>query len=460
MKKTFIRCGMMACLLATGSIGVAHAGLFDNPFGKVSNPVAASSQVAAPASGVAAASAADPFYTYTGSTPLSSLPLGTVLKQRTVNYHVAGILLPVKVTQLLYRTNNAQKQAVVNVTSVIKSTSLFPNGHAISYQSAYDSLNPQDEPSRVIAGDRSLGGLLYSGESVALAPILAAGYNVIVPDTEGQTADFPVGPEEGMTTLDSIRAVFNSPSIGMTPSSKIALIGYSGGAIATDWAAQLAPTYAPDVNKRLVGAAFGGLLIDPMHNLSYVDGSIVWGGVAPAAMVGLARAYNIDLTPYLNSDGVALFNTIQNQSLIQILPPNLGLHWTTLFKPQYASDLNSIPDVVRMVNNVNAGLIGEPTIPIYFTQGSVGILNGTFNPLPGDGVMLAGDARTLAQQFCASGTSVQYTEPPFEHAATAVVWAAGMLPWIYERFLGIPASDNCALIQSLPGSSLAAETVH
>ncbi|WP_231935863.1 MULTISPECIES: lipase family protein [Burkholderia] len=405
-----------------------------------------------------AGGADDPFYTYSGSTPLSAIAPGTVLKTRTVNYHIAGIPTAVLAQQLLYRTHNARKEAVVNVTSVIVNPYSNNNGHAISYQSAYDSLNPLDEPSRVIAGDRTLGGLLYSGESIPLSTLLLAGYSIIVPDTEGQTADFAAGPEYGMTTLDSVRAALNTPSTGFTAASKIALIGYSGGAIATNWAAQLAPTYAPDVNQRLVGAAEGGVLVDPAHNLYYVDGSIVWGGVAPAAIVGVGRAYGIDFTPYLSDYGKAVFAQVQNQSLIQILPSLMGLHWKTLLKPEYAGDINRIEPYVSAVNKVNAGLVGSPTIPMFISQGTAGVFNGTFSSQSGDGVMIAGDVRTLARQFCASGTPVVYTEYPLEHTATAVAWASAMVPWLFDRFAGKPAPSNCAQIK--PGNSLAAETVH
>ena len=223
----------------------------------------------------------------------------------------------------------------------------------------------------MIAGDRdvtkviNIGTLLYSAESIPLSTLLLLGYNVIVPDTEGQTADFAAGPEYGMTTLDSIRAALNTPSTGLNPSSKVAMIGYSGGAIATNWAAQLAPSYAPEINKQLVGAAEGGVLVDPAHNLRYVDGSIVWGGVAAAALAGLSRGYGFDLTPYLSDTGVAVFKDIQSQSLAYILPKYTGLRWGTLFKPQYANDINSIPVYVTYANKVNAGLAASPTIPMF-----------------------------------------------------------------------------------------------
>ncbi|AXI04719.1 triacylglycerol lipase [Aquirhabdus parva] len=434
------------------------------------------------ASGVTCAHAAtitDPFYSYTDSKPLVSIPLGTVLKQRTVTYHLVGVPTAATAVQLLYRTNNAQRQPVVNVTSIILPAK--SNGKAISYQSAYDSLNPKDSPSQVIAGDKditkliNLGPIVYSGESIPLAALAALGYTIIVPDTQGVTADFAAGPEYGMTTLDSIRAVLNfdastvgissGTKIGLTASSKVAMIGYSGGAIGTGWAAQLAPTYAPEVNKQLVGAAFGGYLIDPIHNLDYVDGSILWGAVAPAALVGLSRAYDLDLTPYLNDKGLAVAKDIQDQSLAYILPRYLGLKFSSILKPEYATAWSnylktgtidsSFKTIIDAANTVNAGSYGSPTIPIYYTQGSVGVLNGTFKPNAGDGVMLAEDARTLVRQFCKDGTKIQYTEVPFEHAATAGVWAVGMLPWLYDRFEGKKAPpSNCKYMNSLLGSLL------
>jgi hypothetical protein len=60
-------------------------------------------------------------------------------------------------------------------------------------------------------------------------------------------------------------------STGETGAEKIGLIGYSGGAIATRWAAELASSYSPEISSRIVGAAMGGVLVDPAHNLRYVE---------------------------------------------------------------------------------------------------------------------------------------------------------------------------------------------
>ena len=85
----------------------------------------------------------------------------------------------------------------------------------------------------------------------------------------------------GYNTLDSLRAALSSPATGLTGTTKIGLAGYSGGAIATEWAAQLAPTYAPEINSDIVGAAMGGVLVDPAHNLTYVEGSSNWASILP-----------------------------------------------------------------------------------------------------------------------------------------------------------------------------------
>jgi hypothetical protein len=62
----------------------------------------------------------DPFYKYTGTTPLASIAPGTVLKTRSEQYHVAGIPSIVSVVQLLYRSTGAIGQPTVNVTSVLE----------------------------------------------------------------------------------------------------------------------------------------------------------------------------------------------------------------------------------------------------------------------------------------------------------------------------------------------------
>lgn len=407
-----------------------------------------------------AASANDAFYQYTGATPLASYAPGTVLKTRKVPYHIVGLATPLKATQLLYRATNAQGQPSVNVTSVVQPACLFclNREKVISYQSFYDSLNPNDQPSVQIAGGLSLGGAIPQIETLLFSPFLLKGYTIVISDTQGQTANFAVGPEYGTNTLDSIRAAINSPAVKLSNKAKVAMIGYSGGAIATEWAAELAPTYAPDLNNNLIGAAFGGVLVHPAHNLYYVEGTPIWAGVMPMAIIGIARSYGIDLSPYLSENGERIYDELKDASIINALGQYPGLKWTDLAKPEYPTP-ESIPAYVTAANKVIMGTGGTPTIPMLIGQGTGGELEGTPGDKPGigkgDGVMIAGDVRTLARQYCAAGVKVQYNEYGGSHVTSALQWLPQAISWTNDRF-GFFGSwtipQNCSKIA--PGNSL------
>jgi hypothetical protein len=397
----------------------------------------------------------DPFYQYSGSTPLAKVAPGTVLKTRTLSYHVVGVPLPVQAVQLLYRSTSELGEPTVNVTSVLKPPLSIGTPQVVAYQSFYDSLNPADEPSYAISGGLTLGGAIPQVESALIGPELLAGRTVVVADTEGEKADFAAGPEYGINTLDSLRAALASSATGLASTKKIGLIGYSGGAIATEWAAELAPTYAPTVNSKLVGAAMGGVLVDPAHNLHYVEGSLSWAGVIPISIIGVSRAFHIDLTPYLSEYGKQLYAKLEKASITEVLAQYPGLTWAQMAKPEYPTP-ESIPVYVHTVNQLIMGTGGTPTTPLLIGQGALGELEGTAGDKPGigegDGVMIAGDVRTLARQYCAQGDKVQYDQYPLGHVTTAVPWIATAVPWLAARFAGSTAPQNCASIE--PGNPI------
>ncbi|MBO0853628.1 MAG: triacylglycerol lipase [Nocardia sp.] len=372
---------------------------------------------------------------------------------------MVGIPTPVNAVQILYRTFDAQQRPTVNVTSVLQPPTGVDPKRAVAYQSFYDSLNPDDSPSRSIAGGGvSLGGAVNDAETNMIAPMLAQGYSVIIADTEGRTADFAAGPEYGMATLDSIRAATGAKgATGLNPDTRIAMYGYSGGAIATNWAAAMAPSYAPDVNRHLIGAAEGGLLVNPVRNLRYVNGSFGWAGVAAMAIIGIGRSYNVDFSPYMNGFGAKLVNQLHSASIANVLFQYPGLTWDQMVKPQYA-DPRNVPPFVQAAPKIDLGLAPTPTVPMYIAQGANGILEGTDGSKPtigrGDGVMIAADVRSLARQYCSTGNShiMHQQYDLFSHVPTMMAWATQMLGWVNDRFAGAPAPSNCGGIA--PGNPL------
>jgi hypothetical protein len=425
-------------------------------------PTPASSATASdpPARHGAASEAAAPattFHTYRGGRArLERMKPGTVIRTRTVPYSVQGLATPLRVVQLLFRTTDARGRATTSVTSVIRPPVALHPDRVIAYGSFYDSLNHRDGPSYALAGGRSSGGSAVHAEVALVLPFLLEGYPVVMADTQGRTADFAAGPEYGQVTLDSLRAVLRSPRAGIAPRPRIGLIGYSGGAIATNWAAALAPSYAPDIDRRLVGAAEGGVLVAPAHNLGYVEGSQVWAGVMPMALVGAARAYGIDLAGYMSPYGRRLFRDLQDASIAEVLGAYPGLTWRRIARREYRRP-ESVPIYVRTVNKLNLGRAPVPTVPMFIGQGTGGRLEGTPDGGPGvgagDGVMIAGDVRALARRYCRAGLRVQYRQYDLSHFTAVPLWLPEAIAWLRDRFTAAAAPTSCGSIAR--GNSLA-----
>ena len=81
----------------------------------------------------------------------------------------------------------------------------------------------------------------------------------------------------------------------------------------------------------VASAAIGGVLVDPAHNLHYVEGSLSWAGVMPMAIIGVSRAFHIDLTPYLSEYGKSLYAKLEKASIAEVLAQYPGL---TISSPQ------------------------------------------------------------------------------------------------------------------------------
>ena len=105
----------------------------------------------------------------------------------------------------------------------------------------------------------------------------------------------------------------------------------------------------------------GGVLVDPAHNLHYVDGSLSWAGIMPMAIIGVSRAFHIDLTPYLSEYGKPLYAKLEKASIVNVLAQYPGLTWAQLAKPEYPTP-ESIPVYVHTVNQLIMGTGGTPTI--------------------------------------------------------------------------------------------------
>jgi hypothetical protein len=222
------------------------------------------------------------------------------------------------------------------------------------------------------------------------------------------------------------------------------MVGYSGGSIATEWASELAPSYAPQVH--LIGAAAGGVPVDMAHNLTYINGDSDWSGVIPAVLVSLGRAFGVDLSPYLSPYGVQVTSQVSGECIADFAASYPGLTIQQLLAPQYSNPF-SVPILVTILNHLIMGTSGgTPAEPLLF---GVGDSDGT-----GDGIMIDGDVEALAHQYCQRGVPVTYSVYPLlPHSDAAIPFEAQALAFLKGQFNGQAAPNGCASIGQ--GSSLA-----
>ncbi len=151
----------------------------------------------------------DPFYSYSGS--LKGVAPGTVLRTRTITLAESGTTAPIRATQMLYRTSGERGQPTVTVATIIRPAASVGTTKIVSYQTAYDALGSQCDPSYTLQGGNSSYSTAQDEEQLILT-YSRLGYTVVVPDYEGERLDWGAGQESGYGTLDAIRAPRTSSS--------------------------------------------------------------------------------------------------------------------------------------------------------------------------------------------------------------------------------------------------------
>lgn len=130
----------------------------------------------------------------------------------------------------------------------------------------------------------------YEGDQIAT--FLKAGYAVAASDgvgyMDGQVHTYMIGHNAGHALLDIVRAAFQVPGGGLSPTTKVGISGYSEGGANSLWAAQLAGSYAPEL--KVVGAAAGGVPGDLKVTAAHMNAGPFAGFMVDANM-GLHAAY-------------------------------------------------------------------------------------------------------------------------------------------------------------------------
>ncbi|OAA40008.1 Lipase, secreted [Metarhizium rileyi] len=372
----------------------------------------------------------DPFYKPPEG--FESKAPGTILRKRLVIASFFGLIPdPVETWQLLYRTTAIDGSPIATVTTVFKPL-VYKNDRFVSIHTPYDSSATICNPSYSYQLGAVPANLISSAEFLILQTYLLSGYIVASPDYEGPDAAFAAGRLEGTGVLDGMRAVVNFKSTlrFSTSNPMIVGVGYSGGGIATGWAASLQPTYAPEL--AIKGWVVGGVPANLSSTLSAVDDTL-FSGFLPIGINGLIKpsAYGPQLQPVIDSivtpRGQEILDfTNAHCAVANILAyPELSLLSTDI--QSLGPGLLSQPDIAAVLEKNTMGLQKNetPTAPVFIYHAAE------------DEIIPYGDAETLARSWCANGASVMFTNfANGGHITTEILAVLDALGFVADAFAG------------------------
>lgn len=366
----------------------------------------------------------DPFYDQPEPFPVNAAP-GTILNSRKITFR-PGLSIPMAnaAWQLQYVTRDAQGRPIAAITTVVKP--LIPailfggKKPVVSYQFAYDSLGAQCTPSRTISGGTANANNQLETLSYILG-LTAEGWTMVMPDYEGPYSAYGAGQFSGQATLDSIRAALAFGELGLERDSPVAMWGYSGGALATAWAAALHPEYAPELN--IVGAASGGTPADVFSVVQAAENGPFFNLIF-SAVVGTNRAYPELIPEAIISDaGRAAIENLRDACV----GGGLGIGGSaSLADYTTVPDPFSSPGALAVKPKVTLPQPGRtPVIDMF-------IYHEIFDEL----IPIAGTDK-LVEQWCAEGAHIRYLRAlGGEHIAGVVTGAPQALLYITSRFAG------------------------
>jgi hypothetical protein len=365
---------------------------------------------------------------------LASEPFGTVLRSRPIDLS-AFALLPAKVRawQLLYRTLDYRWRAMATVTTVVAPVDSPPKG-IVSYQIAEDASAADCAPSVELASTNDASTLANQGylavDALNIDALVAQGFAVSIPDYEGPNSDFGAGYQPGYAILDGLRAAESFAPLGLAgTSTPAALWGYSGGALASGWAAEVQPTYVPNLNLR--GVAVGGFPTQVPQIFSQVEKTVFSGllvGVIPGMLRTDPTLSDLFYT-YLNPAGVAALAAAAKQCVIENIASadNMNNYLTIPW-----SQFLSMPAVVDQLNKYDLGGLA-PKAPLF-----------VYHAVNDELVPIQGPTATVAS-YCQAGDSVTFIRDEVsEHVTLDFIGAPAALNWLTQRLDGQPAPQHCS----------------
>jgi alpha-beta hydrolase superfamily lysophospholipase len=357
---------------------------------------------------------------------------GTVLRSRDVELAFLG-LIPQRITatQLLYRTTDMHGNPEAAATTVIVPVERGPETVTplLSYQCAIDAVTSRCFPSYALRRHAMATGSVAQFEFLLIVAAVAEGWAVSVPDHEGRKGMWGAPYEPGYHVLDGLRATLNADRLALSPEAPIGLWGYSGGGLASAWAAEMSGSYAPELN--IVGAVLGSPVGDLGHAFRRLNGTHMAGlpALVVAALADIYPDLNEVIQEHVNEKGRTLLQRLHRmttaEAVIRLFRKDMG---DMLDAP--LEQILETPAVQHVFHETKLGA-AVPAPPVLIVQAVHDLL------------ISIDDIDDLARTYSAGGASVTYHRDMFsEHLLLHPMSAPMTLRWLTDRFNGKPLSEH------------------
>lgn len=306
-------------------------------------------------------------------------------------------------TKMLYTSTNQFGEPVAVSGYVIEPPTLAIGTvvFAPSTRGQGDLCAPSRGP--LVMGTVSSTNLAVNYELPVQYAALAAGLRVVVTDYIGLGTPgihtYVNSVEEAHAVLDAARAGLRVA--GVPADSPVGLHGYSQGGGAVAAAAELHATYAPEL--QVVGTYSGAPPADLQEVFTTVDGSLI-SGVLGMAINGFGERdpeFRAAVERHLSGAGREYLRTMSTSCVIDAIG-RYGFVRSNAFTntgEDFAGVLAKEPVVAATLKRNSLGK-QPPRAPIFVATGQA------------DDIIPTGQAKRLAQQYCAAGATVTFRQSP------------------------------------------------
>jgi triacylglycerol lipase len=301
--------------------------------------------------------------------------------------------------------------------------------HVVSYQCAIDAVTSRCFPSYALRRRARAVGALAQFEYLLMAAALAEGWVVSVPDHEGPEGMWGAPHEPGYRVLDGLRATLSFERFGLAADSRVGLWGYSGGGLASAWAAEVHSSYAPEIN--LVGAVLGSPVGNLGNTFRRLNGS-KFAGLPALVISALAKTYpglNRVVEEHATDEGRATLKRLERMTTLEAIVRMFRADMDDLVRPPLDEVLD-MPEIQEVFEDIRLGT-AVPTPPVLIVQAVH------------DSVIAVDDIDELAHLYTVGGAQLTYHRDLFsEHMLLHPMSAPMTLRWLIDRFAGRPLDDH------------------